>query len=86
MSILTVLLSYSSIVGQVEHFIRLSTRGVMHHEPDRARKFVESQRERAEALVVRYRSEIAAVAAALVEKLEMSGDQIRAIVHIGHAR
>jgi hypothetical protein len=55
---------------------------MVHHEPDRARKFAESQRKRAETLVVRYRSEIAAVAAALVKKLELSGDAVRAIIQI----
>jgi ATP-dependent Zn protease len=55
---------------------------MVHDQPDGARKFADSQRQRAEALVVRYRSEIAAVAAALVEKLELRGDEVRAIIQI----
>jgi hypothetical protein len=54
----------------------------MQDEPDRPRKFADSQRKLAEALVVRHRSEIAAVAAALVEKLEMTGDEVRTILHM----
>jgi ATP-dependent Zn protease len=54
---------------------------IVHDEPDRARRFAVRQRKQAEALVVRHRSEIAAVAAALAEKLELTGDRVRTIVH-----
>jgi ATP-dependent Zn protease len=53
---------------------------MVHHERDRAREFANRQRRRAEALVLRHRSEITAVAATLVEKHEMSGDAVRRII------
>lgn len=54
--------------------------GLIYDDPDRAREFAERQRQHAEELVYKHRATIAAVAEALIEKNELSGDQVRSIV------
>lgn len=55
--------------------------GLIHDDPGRARELAERQRQRSEALVYKHRATIAAVAEALSEQNELSGDQVRGIVN-----
>lgn len=54
--------------------------GLIHDDPNRASEFAERQRQRAEELVYKHRATIGAVAEALNEQNELSGDQVRSIV------